>query len=152
MIEEVYVSLEVARLLREKRFDETCRAYWGGFIDKPLYLCECNRGKFFDYCRNSWLKVNVCDDEQDYMAAPTQQMVMKWLRKVYHIHTEICLYKTNEGDIEPKKSRKAPYYTFGVWDTVTGNNVDKRLTNDFIGDSYEEACETAIKYCLEHLI
>ena len=98
------------------------------------------------------MKVNVCDDEQDYMAAPTQQIVMKWLREVHYIHTEICLYKTNKDDIEPKKSRKAPYYTFGVWDTVTGNNVDKRLTNDFIGDSYEEACEAAIKYCLEHLI
>ena len=77
---------------------------------------------------------------------------MKWLREVHHIHTEICLYKTSENDVEPKKNRKAPYYTFGVWDSVTGNNIDKRLTNDFIGDTYEEACEAALKYILEKLI
>ena len=39
-----------------------------------------------------------------------------------------------------------------VWDSVTGNNIDKRLTNDFIGDTYEEACEAALKYVLEKLI
>ena len=92
----------------------------------------------------------ICDSEGN--KAQTQSIIMKWLREVHHIYTEICLYKTNKDDIEPKKSRKAPYYTFGVWNTVTGDNVDKRLTNDFIGDSYEQACEAAIKYCLENLI
>ena len=77
---------------------------------------------------------------------------MKWLREVHRIHIEICLYKTSEDDIEPMKSRKTPYYTFGVWDSVTGYNVDERLINDFIGDTYEQACEAAIKYCLENLI
>jgi len=82
----------------------------------------------------------------------TLQSAMKWLREVHRIHIEICLYKTSEDDIEPKKSRKTPYYTFGVWDSVTGYNVDERLINDFIGDTYEQACEAAIKYCLENLI
>ena len=131
-ITEDYVSFEVAKLLKEKGFNEFT---------------------FSDYNENGIAQFNEVETRvaKGYQR-PTLQMAMKWLREVHHIYTEICLYKTSEDDVEPKKSRKAPYYTFGVWDSVTGNNVDKRLTNDFIGDTYEQACETAVLYCLEHLI
>ena len=134
MITEDYVSLEVAKLLKDKGFDQNCATY---YLDKHIY-------------RHYYGEV-IPKYKQIY-AAPTQAIAMQWLREVHHIYTEICLYKTSEDDIEPKKSRKAPYYTFKVWDTLTGDNVDKRLTNDFIGDTYEQACEAAIKYCLENLI
>ena len=130
-ITEDYVSFETAKLLKEKGFE--------GFT-------------MFSYSTNGATMCGHWENETDWLPKCTLQMVMKWLREVHHIHTEICLYKTSENDVEPKKSRKAPYYTFGVWDTVTGDNVDKRLTNDFIGDIYEQACEAAIKYCLENLI
>jgi len=137
-ITEDYVSFETAKLLKEKGFDELCYQKYDS--DGELSF------NHVGYVNSE----KPCDDF--YALAPTLQMAMKWLREVHHIYTEICLYKTNEDDIEPKKSRKAPYYTFGIWDSVTGNNVDKRLTNDFIGDTYERACEAAIKYCLEDLI
>lgn len=127
-ITEDYVSFETALLLKKKGFEQVgCQKQYNTQGD----LCV-------GYCYGP--------------VAPTLQMAMKWLREVHNIYTEICLYKTNKDDIEPKKSRKAPYYTFSIWDTVTGNNVDKRFTNDFIGDTYEQACEAAIKYCLENLI
>ena len=135
MIHEDYVSFEVAKLLKEKGFDEPCIAL---YEEKVLHI-----NTLCDYY-NSELSSYVC--------APTHQMAMKWLREVHHIHIEICLYKTSEDDIEPKKSRKTPYYTFGVWDSITGYNVDKRLINDFIGDTYEQTCEVALKYSLENLI
>jgi len=143
MIEEVYVSLETARLLRNKAFNETCRAYWGGFVDKPLYLDECNRGKFFDYCRNSWLKVNVCDDEQDYMAAPTLQMAMKWLREVHNIGVFPCTY-THIANGKTIHSYGTAIINLKTYELMT----DNYLSND----TYEDAVETAIKYCLENLI
>lgn len=124
MITEDYCSEEVSKLLQEKGFKEPCTG-----LDKLL-----------------------CKEGEKPVLRITHQKAMKWLREVHHIHTEICLYKTNENDVEPKKNRKSPYYTFGVWDSVTGDNVDKRLTNDFIGDTYEQACEAAIKYCLEKII
>lgn len=127
-VKEDYVSFETALLLKKKGFEQVgCQKQYNTQGD----LCV-------GYCYGP--------------VAPTLQMAMKWLREVHNIYTEICLYKTNKDDIEPKKSRKAPYYTFSIWDTVTGNNVDKRFTNDFIGDTYEQACEAAIKYCLENLI
>ncbi len=139
-IKEDYVSFEIAKLLKEKGFDEGC-SFVVNAISKGVMPV-------------SWPTTNsdIEDEKASLIALPTLQMAIKWLREVRHIHTEICLYKTSENDVEPKKSRKAPYYTFGVWDSVTGDNIDKRLTNDFIGDTYEQACEAAIKYCLEHLI
>ena len=135
-IKEDYVSFEVAKLLKEKGF--------------PLPSTNFEDWVFCMYDENGDIQWGCY--HPDYYARVTLQMAMKWLREVHHIHTEICLYKTSENDVEPKKSRKDPYYTFGIWDSVTGNSVDKRLTNDFIGDTYEQACETAIKYCLENLI
>ena len=133
---EDYVSFETATLLKKKLFTEPCTRYY--FSDGAM-----GNAKGFRHRNSS--STNIC-------SAPTQSLAMKWLREVHHIHTEICLYKTSENDVEPKKSRKAPYYTFGVWDSVTGDNIDKRLTNDFIGDTYEEAVEAALKYSLENLI
>lgn len=133
-ITEDYCSFELSKLLKEKGFDQNCATYYlDGQVWRHYHGEVIPKGK------------QIC-------AAPTQAVAMKWLREVHHIHTEICLYKINENDVEPKKSRKTPYYTFGIWDSVIGDNVDKRLTNDFIGDSYEEAAEAAIKYCLENLI
>ena len=67
-------------------------------------------------------------------SAPTLQMAMKWLREVHRIfiriiqsHIDYCCFEVywNRGD----------YY--------------KPMT---FCNSYEEACEAAIKYCLENLI
>lgn len=135
-ISEDYVSFEVAKLLKDKGFNEPTIGTYNIesknpiLIERPIRAIHC----------------------EAIISAPTLQMAMKWLREVHKVHIEICLYKTNKDDIEPKKSRKAPYYTFGVWDSVTGENVDKRLTNDFVGDTYEQACEAAIKYCIKDLI
>ena len=139
MIKEDYVSFETSKLLKEKGFDEMTELAY------ELEYGQVRSDLPVSYWRNSEIGKHK-------FSCPTLQMAMKWLREVHNIYTEICLYKTSEDDIEPKKSRKAPYYTFKVWDTLTGDNVDKRLTNDFIGDTYEQACEAAIKYCLENLI
>lgn len=150
MITEDYVSFEVAKLLKEKGFDEQCFTYYDG-IDKES-INRFDRGLHFNNNSYPWGVPYNAKEAKEYVVAPTHQMAMRWLREVHNIHTEICLYKTSENDIEPKKSRKAPYYTFGVWDSTTGDNVDKRLTNDFIGDTYEEAVEASLKYSLENLI
>ena len=71
--------------------------------------------------------------------APTQQMAMRWLREVHNIHIDICsIYDTNRW----------LYQVFVITPRTARNSyVDKILYT-----SYEEAVESAIKYCLEHLI
>ena len=68
MITEDYVSFEIAKLLKEKGFDEYC-----GYYDKT--------GEYWDY-----KTFNHKGDE--YISAPTLQMAMKWLRKVHNLSIE----------------------------------------------------------------
>ena len=68
---------------------------------------------------------------------PTLQMAMKWLREVHNIH--IVMAAENNGNY------------IGYLYNTNGVNIqgwDRRLSKT----SYEEACEAAIKYCLENLI
>lgn len=138
MITEDYVSFEIAKLLKEKGFNETCRAEWLEYIDGPskgkTYLTECGSGLQHDGCSNISLeKFNY--DGQMYYTAPTHQMAMKWLReKEYAINID-CM----------DKCFTYKYYIKHI------NNTDKHT--DFKHyNTYESACEAAIKYCLEHLI
>lgn len=71
-----------------------------------------------------------------YLDAPTIQMAMKWLREVHKIHIEIGY---NIGYfpvcISTETNETIPYKP------MQGKNF-----------TYEQACEVAIKYCLENLI
>lgn len=68
-------------------------------------------------------------------SAPTLQMVMKWLREVYGLFIRITEDIT--GNVFE-------------WSVYQKNYGCKAST--YVEDSYEQACETAIKYCLENLI
>lgn len=65
---------------------------------------------------------------------PTLQMTMKWLREVHKLY----MYTAFSGMEE-------------VWFSRIYDN-DKHLKDLDDFNTYEEACEEAIKYCLENLI
>ena len=74
-IKEDHVSFEIAKLLKEKGFDEICRAaYTGG-------------GKFITH--HNYYSQGGGDE----CVAPTHQMTIKWLREVHNINIEIRCYK-----------------------------------------------------------
>ena len=128
MITEDYVSFETAKMLKEKGFDESTSMVYMSYSD----LCKLNR---YDSIRNS----NYNDITKNYFeyTAPTLQMVMKWLRKVHNLFIEMHIQ--NNGS-----------YIGYIYNTNGFGLIgwDKRR----ISSSYEEACEIAIKYCLENLI
>lgn len=143
MITEQYVSFETAKLLKEKGFDLGCHSCYVAFGDnagKPQYLAntrlaETARGTNFNWDKGAWI------------SRPTQSLVMRWLREVYGIHIQSWCstpetYSENEG---------IRYST-----VITNLNNDCAVFPTSIGDrkynTYEEACEEAIKYCLENLI
>ena len=136
MITEDYVSFETAKLLKEKGFDESTSMVYMPYGD----LCKLNR---YDSIRNS----NYNDITKNYFeyTAPTLQMAMKWLREVHNLHCSVdydyvlgwycqitSLKETVEYDYEEMK------------------RYHPEKDNGF--SSSEEACEAAIKYCLENLI
>lgn len=119
MIKETYCSFEVAKLLKQKGFDARC---WAAYTDYGLLytsqILQYNKGK-----------VGGC-------IAPTQQMVMKWLREIYGIDIVIEISDPSVND------RK--YYSV-IWD----KNNESYILELF--DSYEDAVEAALKYCFENI-
>ena len=134
-ITEDYVSFETAKLLKEKGFNETCNRVYQGpnlkYTTLPIspLMSLGELGGFHP----KQLYVNNNELGDIVYTAPTLQMAMKWLREVYGLHIEphIQTYKNYNGNIY---------------------NLDGELLLGFTGESPEQACEAAIKYCLEYLI
>lgn len=131
MITEDYVSFEIAKLLKEKGFDEPCEC---------LYDIENNDVSIV----NGWMNTSNSElEEREFVcySAPTIQMAMKWLREEKDVQIEI--------PIVGKDTWESPTKWIYGFRCQTKDVIDRRNA-DF--SSYEEACEAAIKYCLENLI
>lgn len=124
MITEDYVNFEIAKLLKEKGFDEEC-----------IYVYR------HDGSEDIW----DADKEDIACQKPTLQMVMKWLREVYHYYIQVMLDSWACGG-------HLGYY---VVIQKTDSDFEMMLqdaVDEVFYQTYEEACEAAIKYCLENLI
>ena len=139
MITEDYVSFEVAKLLKEKGFDEICRAFWKVW-DNHTTICDCSSSHLFEYCHNSMLE-QYNDDEELNIACPTLQMAMRWLRENHNIDIMICVVDHSTITMEQD------YYFY----KIMLNRRHKHNESPFY-HTYEETAESAIKYCLENLI
>ena len=146
MITEDYVSFEVAKLLKEKGFDEPCTYLW--FFEKTnnpevddngVYKIPIKNHTENDYWNNTSIELfkkesEYWNDNIDIFACPTLQMTMKWLREEHKIDMWVECHNSNRR------------YKGYIHSEQRG---DEAL---FYEDTYEEACEAAIKYCLENLI
>lgn len=128
MIKEDYVSAEVARLLKEKGFNQPLLTFYV-CVDNN-YSNEVSVMAFTD---------DTIENNSDlYVLAPTLQMATKWLREVQGLNIEIITYWTKDKNM---------VYGNRI---VHNNAVLKEINTAY--NSYEQACEEAIKYCLETLI
>ena len=130
MITEDYVSFETAKLLKEKGFDENCSR---SYVKDKLAVSQ--------GFNNSYYATMYSDDSYRPISAPTLQMAMKWLREKWGVQIEITIVGTNTWESPTK-------WMYGF--RCQTKDVIDRGNTDF--SSYEEACEAAIKYCLENLI
>jgi len=145
MIQEAYVSFETAKLLREKGFDEPCNQCYAKHPkeDKPKLM-------FNDAGTNS---KGVYGAVFPFLAsAPSQQMAMRWLREVHNI--VICAEIGNEND-KGNTDYTNPDRWHWFFDLTNEKGVVIEPESDYIlneFDSYEDAVEAAIQYCLTNLI
>lgn len=143
MITEDYVSFETAKLLKEKGFDETCRAFWKDWYHEKS-LCDSNTSHCFEYCTNTMLE-KYNDEDEINISAPTLQMAMKYLREEHNLHCDIG-YDFISGWYNQITSLK---------EVVQDRYTEMKTYHPHKADnysSYEDACESAIKYCLENLV
>lgn len=133
MITEDYVSLETAKLLKEKGFDEPC--------DNRYYETHTgfNLGLDPGYTNSHWEDWYKDMGVRNY-SAPTLQMAMKWLRE----KKGIAVIPVLSSVLDNEKF---------LWDIkiVVAKNHTK-YSQGWVYEKQEAAFETAIKYCLENLI
>jgi len=127
MIAEQYVSYEVAKLLQQKGFTETCNSYYTE--DGILHIDG------FHY------------QHSNIMFAPTHQMALAWLR---NNNIDVCISVGLVGK-ECKKFyfwcpciQKTCYFEYPI-NKADGSCEEIALT-------YEDAIEAALKYCLTELL
>lgn len=127
MITEDYVSFEVAKLLKEKGFNEKVICYYddGGSL---------NLNKFVEFqCCNQGYGSSV-------FAAPTLQMVCKWLME----EKGIAIIPVLSNVLDNKKF---------LWDIkIVVAETGYKYYNGWAFENQEDAIDTAIKYSLENLI
>lgn len=133
MITEDYVSLEIAKLLKEKGFNEKCSSWYSTkgsqYYDIDSYEAD-------------------LDGITKLCSCPTQQMAMRWLREVHNIYINLDIHWLCFAN------SKGWMYVIEI---ILENGVE---FVDCKGDesdktfylTYEQAVEAAIKYCLENLI
>lgn len=132
MITEDYVSYDTAKLLREKGFDVPCKVWYSEYTsqfggEKYTTIEFDNHNRF----NENYKFICFC---------PTLQMAMKWLRE-------------NKGiAIVPFVSSVLDNEKF-IWDIkIIVAKTYETYMQGWVYESYENACEKAIRHCLGNLI
>lgn len=127
MIKERYCSFEVSKLLREKGFDEPCRA---------VYEEKILRNTLCDYL-NSQLSSYAC--------APTHQMAIDWIGEKHNILIWF-------SPVIPESISKDDTVFYWEWKAKKKRHSYPHVNNHIKYETYEEAVEAALEFCLTKLI
>ena len=125
MIKEDYCSYEVAKILKENGFNESC---YTCYVEKEI--------SHYDYSSTNYELID------GVISCPTIQMAMKWLREEKHI---VIVIEPHAYDYINEKNKS---YACSLW--VDDNYYEYIESKNY--PSYEEAVEAALKYCLKNLI
>lgn len=128
-ITEDYVSFETAKLLKDNGFDGVCRYYYPDSHTQLISYMDCKQSDMFG---------------PEACIAPTLQMAMKWLREKYNQNVTVKAYNN--------VARLKTIYYAEVQNLSEPSEKGFCVNACTFKDTYEEACEAAIKYCLENLI
>lgn len=97
---------------------------------------------FWENCPFSLSKLDEKTNDVETVRCPTLQMAMKWLREVH----KIGIFPSTYTHI----IESHPTHTYGT--AIINLNTYELMTDDYMArDTYEEAAEAAIKYCLKNL-
>ncbi len=128
MISEVYIDKEIMPLLLKAKYPLR-KVIKQDF--RPVYYTK-------DFNDEGW-------QDCDAYYIPTQAQVMKWLREVQNI---IITIDYDKYELPSNKFKVGYGYSI----QKTDNPTEYFKIGEFVYDTYEDAVEAAIKYCLENLI
>lgn len=137
MIQESYVSFEVARLLKEKGFNELC------------FRLIREDGDIVEAPSQAWNGMTK-KQKAEFCLCPTHQMAMAYLREVHNLY--ICPKYCCFCGSKPKDK---PYFK---WEArilkLPSSNIIYPQPLDMCEhyETYKEAVEAALNFCLKNLI
>ena len=131
MIAEDYVSFETVKLLKEKGFDVPCKNYYSIYTEDVKHNLQKKYG-----AKKNWNSFALA------ISRPSQSLAMKWLREVHYC--VICIIPLTFYGGETVSA-----WGYNIW-ANDNLEIDEFDSHKFA--TYEEAAESAIKYCLEKLI
>lgn len=111
MIEESYVSLETARMLKEAGFDERCRTSYYATMN----VCYSDN-------KNSEL-------QRGYVSRPTQALVARWLREVHGLFPAIYHQVTGYGYFITKIETNELLSIPSISEKIKFDNYEEALEN-----------------------
>jgi len=138
MIKERYVNLEVAKLLRDKGFNESCYTFYCSIDDEICYFDE---GSYF---KNTELLSNF-----EEVVAPTQQMACDWVEATFNIAIDVWVGIIGYG-LSISYALKDP--------NIASNDINHKDempcgdNSDGSWSSKELAYNEALKYVLTNLV
>lgn len=156
-MKEDFVNFEIAKLLKEKGFTEFCFKCYGVAVlhnganisfDEECELKDEGRGNEIEYVEGGILYNYGCnnsDKDAKVWTAPTLSVAMKWLREKHGIIITIDF-----DEYELTSDNKKVGYGYNIQKVETPTKYFTIST--MVYDTYEEACEAAIRFCLENLI
>ena len=128
-ITEDFVSVETAKLLKEKGFDIPVKNYYSICTEDVKHNLQKKYG-----AKKNWNSFDLT------ISRPSQSLVMKWLRERGWF---ICIIP-----LAFYCGEKVSKFGYNIW---AGDNLEIDEFNTPAFDTYEDACKYAIKYCLKHL-
>ena len=142
-MEDQIVSFETAMLLKEKGFNEPCCRF---YEDNELYKLCYYQGNGTGFVRNSSPINDRLSCEEMQCTAPTQSLAQRWLRETHHI-TFNANPHSNNGEI---------VYVVTIKVISNKKHVDFNVMMDTSNratmfDTYEDAIEEGLKYCLKSI-
>lgn len=126
MNKEDYVSLEVAKLLKEKGYHEPC---------KSAYDRDGNMGEY--------LSVKDWNAEYDWtFSRPTLCEAAKWIRETHLIHIDVGMCGDYSTDADGNKAAEWEFWTFDMYYTTNFTNHIYNCKGEY--NTYEEALNAGI--------
>lgn len=143
MIKERYVNLEVAKLLRDKGFNESCYTFYCDIDDEIGYFDE---GSDYDNTSFSWM---IPDEEEKCAVAPTQQRACDWIEATFNIAIDVWVGIIGYG-VSISYALRDP--------NIASNDINHKDempcgdNSDGSWSSKELAYNEALKYVLTNLV
>ena len=138
---EYFVSLEIAKLLKEAGFDWECKTYYDISLYRDEIIIE---GEFHDY---NFTTGNII------FSAPTLEIAQRWLREVKGIEFDLCWHITLDNQYKYAYAIKIK----SIWKGLDkGKEIEVPsmdcLEAETCFNTFEEAQEAGIKKAVEILL